>query len=78
MVGPILRVISNGITDGLTWMVTTFGFIGYGIFGSFYSAIVITGLHQSFPAIETQLLANIAKTGGDFIFPIAASANVAQ
>lgn len=78
VVGPILRVISNGITDGLTWMVTTFGFIGYGIFGSFYSAIVITGLHQSFPAIETQLLANIAKTGGDFIFPIAASANVAQ
>ncbi len=78
VVGPILRIISNGITDGLTWLVTTFGFIGYGVFGSFYSAIVITGLHQSFPAIETQLLANITKTGGDFIFPIAASANVAQ
>ncbi len=78
VVGPILRIVSNGITDGLTWLVTTFGFIGYAIFGSFYSAIVITGLHQSFPAIETQLLANISKTGGDFIFPIAASANVAQ
>lgn len=78
VVGPVLRIISNGITDGLTWLVTTFGFIGYGVFGSFYSAIVITGLHQSFPAIETQLLANISKTGGDFIFPIAAAANVAQ
>ncbi|CAH1851602.1 sucrose-specific PTS transporter subunit IIBC [Convivina intestini] len=78
IVGPVLRIVSNGLTDGLTWMVTTFGFIGYAIFGSFYSAIVITGLHQSFPAIETQLLANISKTGGDFIFPIATCANVAQ
>lgn len=78
VVGPVLRIVSNGITDGLTWLVTTFGFIGYGVFGSFYSAIVITGLHQSFPAIETQLLADIAKTGGDFIFPIAAASNVAQ
>ena len=78
VVGPVLRVVSNGITDGLVWLVTTFGFVGYGVFGSFYSAIVITGLHQSFPAIETQLLANIAKTGGDFIFPIATAANVAQ
>lgn len=78
VVGPLLRIVSNGITDGLVWLVTTFGFVGYAVFGSFYSAIVITGLHQSFPAIETQLLANIAKTGGDFIFPIAAAANVAQ
>lgn len=78
VLGPVLRTVSNGITDGLTWLVTTFGFIGYGVFGSFYSAIVITGLHQSFPAIETQLLANVAKTGGDFIFPIATVANVAQ
>ncbi|GMA69661.1 PTS beta-glucoside transporter subunit EIIBCA [Leuconostoc litchii] len=78
VVGPVLRIVSNGITDGLTWLVTTFGFVGYGIFGSFYSAIVITGLHQSFPAIETQLLADISKTGGDFIFPIAAASNVAQ
>ncbi|WP_220739032.1 sucrose-specific PTS transporter subunit IIBC [Leuconostoc miyukkimchii] len=78
VVGPALRIVSNGMTDGLTWLVTTLGFVGYGVFGSFYSAIVITGLHQSFPAIETQLLANIAKTGGDFIFPIAAAANVAQ
>ncbi|AHF18448.1 MAG: sucrose-specific PTS transporter subunit IIBC [Leuconostoc mesenteroides] len=78
VVGPVLRIVSNGITDSLTWLVTTFGFIGYGVFGTFYSAIVITGLHQSFPAIETQLLADVAKTGGDFIFPIAAASNVAQ
>lgn len=70
--------VSRYLNGGLVWLVTTFGFVGYGVFGSFYSAIVITGLHQSFPAIETQLLANIAKTGGDFIFPIATAANIAQ
>lgn len=78
VVGPVLRLISDGFTDGLTWLVATAGFVGYGIFGLVYSPIVITGLHQSFPAIETQLLADIAKTGGDFIFPIAATANMAQ
>jgi PTS system sucrose-specific IIC component len=66
------------MTDGLVWLVDTLGGVGYGIFGLGYSAIVLTGLHQSFPAIETSLLADIAKTGGDFIFPIAAAANVAQ
>ena len=78
VVGPVLRGISNGMTDGLVWLVNTLGGVGYGIFGLGYSAIVLTGLHQSFPAIETSLLADIAKTGGDFIFPIAAAANVDQ
>ena len=78
VVGPVLRGISNGMTDGLVWLVNTLGGVGYGIFGLGYSAIVLTGLHQSFPAIETSLLADIAKTGGDFIFPIAAAANVAH
>lgn len=78
VVGPVLRTVSNGMTDGLVWLVNTLGGVGYGIFGLGYSAIVLTGLHQSFPAIETSLLADIAKTGGDFIFPIAAAANVAQ
>lgn len=35
-------------------------------------------MHHSFIAIETQLLADIATTGGTFIFPIAAMSNVAQ
>lgn len=78
VVGPVLRTVSTGITDGLVALYNTLGFVGMGIFGSFYSAIVVTGLHQSFPAIETTLLADIAKTGGDFIFPIAAVSNVAQ
>lgn len=78
VVGPIMRGISDGMTDGLVWLYQTTGAFGLGIFGLFYSPIVITGLHQSFPAIETTLLAEVAKTGGSFIFPVASMANVAQ
>ncbi|WP_152658554.1 sucrose-specific PTS transporter subunit IIBC [Oceanobacillus sp. CFH 90083] len=77
-VGPMMRSLSDGLTDSLVWLYQTTGGFGLGIFGTFYSAIVITGLHQSFPAIETMLLADIAATGGSFIFPVASMANVAQ
>lgn len=77
-VGPLVRFLSDGLTDGIVWLYNTLGAIGGGIFGFFYSPIVISGLHQSFPAIETTLLADVAKTGGDFIFPIACMANIAQ
>lgn len=78
LVGPVMRSLSDGLTDSLVWLYETTAGFGLGIFGTFYSAIVITGLHQSFPAIETMLLADISLTGGSFIFPVAAMANVAQ
>lgn len=78
IVGPVLRSVSDALTNGLVGLYNTTGWIGMGIFGLFYSAIVITGLHQTFPAIETQLLANVAKTGGSFIFPVASMANIGQ
>jgi len=77
-VGPITRSAGNLFTDGIVWLYNTTGFVGGGIFGFFYGPIVITGMHQSFIAVETQLLSNIAKTGGSFLFPIAAMSNVAQ
>ncbi len=77
-VGPVLRLVGDGLTNGLVALYDASGFIGSTVFGLVYSPIVITGLHQSFPAIETQLLADIAKTGGDFFFPIASMANAAQ
>jgi len=77
-VGPVMRIVSDSLTNGIVWLYNTTGFVGTALFGTFYSPIVITGLHQSFPAIETQLLTNIAKTGGDFFFPIASMANAAQ
>lgn len=78
IVGPVMRTVSDGMTDGLVWLYNTAGAAGLGIFGLFYSPIVITGLHQSFPAIETTLLANVEQTGGSFIFPVASMANIAQ
>lgn len=78
IVGPIMRTVSDGLTDGLVWLYETTGAVGLGVFGLFYSPIVITGLHQSFPAIETTLLADVARTGGSFIFPVASMANIAQ
>ncbi len=77
-VGPIMRVFGDSLTNFLVWMYNTTGPVGTGVLGLFYSPIVITGLHQSFPPIETALLADIAKTGGSFLFPIAAMANIGQ
>ena len=75
IVGPVTRELSNYLTYGINWAYTTLGVFGGLIFGFFYSAIVVTGLHQSFPAIEIPL---IKQGAGDFIFPIASMANVAQ
>lgn len=78
VVGPILRTLSDLLLNGIVEAISYLGAFGYGVFGLFYSAIVLTGLHQSFPAIETALIADVATTGGNFIFPIASVANVAQ
>ncbi|WP_028400324.1 sucrose-specific PTS transporter subunit IIBC [Ectobacillus panaciterrae] len=78
IVGPITRSAGNLLTGGLVWLYDSAGFIGGGLFGLIYAPIVITGMHHSFIAVETQLLADMAKTGGSFIFPIAAMSNVAQ
>ena len=77
VVGPVTRELSNYLTYGINWAYTTLGIFGGLIFGFFYSAIVVTGLHQSFPAIEIPLLPSNGGVG-DFIFPIASMANVAQ
>lgn len=78
IVGPITRTAGDMLTNGLVWLYDSTGFIGGGIIGLFYAPLVITGMHHSFIAVETQLLADIAKTGGTFIFPIASMSNVAQ
>jgi len=76
-VGPLTRQLSVWITDGLNWTFNTLGVVGGLVFGLFYSPIVVTGLHQSFPAVEIPLLPQNGGAG-DFIFPIASMANVAQ
>ena len=61
-------------TMPVTWLYTNGGPFGGLVFGLLYSPIVVTGLHQSFPAVELPLIA----AGGSFIFAIASMANVAQ
>jgi len=78
IVGPFTRDIGFLLGDGLNWLYDSAGFIGGALFGFVYAPFVITGMHHSFIAIEIQLLADIAVTGGTFIFPIAAMSNIAQ
>ncbi|HBM1943975.1 TPA: PTS transporter subunit EIIC, partial [Escherichia coli] len=70
-VGPITRQLGYWLSDGLTWLYDFGGAIGGLIFGLLYAPIVITGMHHSFIAVETTLIADATKTGGSFIFPIA-------
>jgi len=78
IVGPFTRDLGFLLGDGLNWLYDSAGFIGGAVFGFIYAPFVITGMHHSFIAIEIQLLADVAVTGGTFIFPIAAMSNIAQ
>lgn len=77
-VGPAMRSAGDLMSMGISWIYHTLGFLGGAIFGGFYAPIVITGMHHSFIAIETQLIAASATTGGSFIFVTASMSNVAQ
>ncbi|WP_278627160.1 sucrose-specific PTS transporter subunit IIBC [Thomasclavelia cocleata] len=78
IVGPVLREAGILLSDGISWMYNSLGLFGGAIFGLFYAPICLTGMHHSFIAVETQLLAAVATTGGSFIFPTASMSNVAQ
>lgn len=78
IVGPLMRGAGDMLASAITWVYSTLGFVGGGIFGGFYAPIVITGMHHSFIAVETQLIADMAHTGGSFIFVTASMSNVAQ
>lgn len=78
VVGPVLREAGVLLSDGISWMYNTLGLFGGAIFGLFYAPICLTGMHHSFIAVETQLLAAVETTGGSFIFPTASMSNVAQ
>lgn len=73
-VGPVMRVAGEWLGMGLANLYEFGGPVGGFLFGLVYSPIVITGLHQSFPPIELELISQ----GGSFIFPTASMANIAQ
>ena len=75
IVGPVGRLLSNGITNGLVWMTQNLGILGYMVFGGVQQIIVITGLHHIFGAIEAQLLSD---TGRNFLNPLMSVALMSQ
>lgn len=75
VVGPVGRLLSNGITNGLVWMTQNLGILGYMVFGGVQQIIVITGLHHIFGAIEAQLLSD---TGRNFLNPLMSAALMGQ
>lgn len=75
IVGPIGVTLSTRITNALVWMSQSLGIFGYIIFGGIQQLIVITGLHNMFGAIETQL---ISTTQYDFLNPLFSGALMGQ
>ncbi|MBM7556110.1 PTS system beta-glucosides-specific IIC component/PTS system sucrose-specific IIC component [Halanaerobacter jeridensis] len=74
-IGPVMRLIGEGISTSLQGVYDTTGVIAGLIFGGLYSTIVISGVHHSFHAIEAGLL---SETGRNVFLPIWAMANTAQ
>ncbi len=74
-IGPVGRILSNGITGGLVWATEHLGVFGYALFAGLQQIIVITGLHHIIGAVEAQL---IATTGLNFINPLMSVALMGQ
>mgnify|MGYP000973827000 CR=1 FL=1 len=77
VIGPVGRLLGDGISLILSTLITQAGWIAGLIFGGLYSVIVITGIHHSFHAVEAGLLGN-PNIGVNFLLPIWAMANIAQ
>lgn len=75
IVGPVGRILSNGITDALVWSTNNLGAVGYALFAGLQQLVVITGLHHIIGAVEAQL---IAATGTNFINPLMSVALMGQ
>ena len=75
VVGPFANWIGDGISVFLQYALNNLGIFAGLLFGGLYSAIVISGIHHSFHAIELGL---ISSTGFNTLLPIWAVANFAQ
>ncbi|GAF65403.1 PTS system transporter subunit IIC [Bacillus sp. TS-2] len=75
VIGPLGRLLGEGITNTLDFVYATAGPVAGFLFGGLYSIIVLTGVHHSFHAIEAELLVSV---GANYLLPIWAMSNVAQ
>ena len=78
VVGPVMRTVGDWMTAGVMYLFFDLGFVGGAIYGIVYPLLVITGMHHSLVAAETQILANIGTLGGSPTFAVVAASNVAQ
>ncbi|MCY8035822.1 PTS system trehalose-specific EIIBC component [Bacillus sonorensis] len=76
IIGPITFAIGNVLTSGLIAVFGTFAALGGLLYGGLYSALVITGMHHTFLAVDLQLIGS--KLGGTFLWPMLALSNIAQ
>jgi trehalose PTS system EIIBC or EIIBCA component len=75
VIGPIMFIVGNAITDGFVAVFDTVAPVGGLLYGALYGALVVTGLHHTFLALDLQLIAN---TGATFLWPILALSNISQ
>ncbi|WP_424161713.1 PTS system trehalose-specific EIIBC component [Bacillus amyloliquefaciens] len=76
IIGPITFAIGNALTAGLIAVFGQFSAIGGLLYGGLYSALVITGMHHTFLAVDLQLIGS--KLGGTFLWPMLVLSNIAQ
>ncbi|MBS0045944.1 PTS system trehalose-specific EIIBC component [Bacillus velezensis] len=76
IIGPITFAIGNALTAGLIAVFGQFSAIGGLLYGGLYSALVITGMHHTFLAVDLQIIGS--KLGGTFLWPMLALSNIAQ
>ena len=76
VLGPIGWTIGDFISTVVqAGFESSFGWLFAGVYGFAYPILVITGLHHTLLPIDLQL---IATTGGTYMWPITAIANIAQ
>ncbi|MCY8022677.1 PTS system trehalose-specific EIIBC component [Bacillus licheniformis] len=76
VIGPITFAIGNVLTSGLIAVFEQFALLGGLLYGGLYAALVITGMHHTFLAVDLQLIGS--KLGGTFLWPMLALSNIAQ
>ncbi|MCY9153430.1 PTS system trehalose-specific EIIBC component [Bacillus haynesii] len=76
VIGPITFAIGNVLTLGLIAVFEQFAVLGGLLYGGLYAALVITGMHHTFLAVDLQLIGS--KLGGTFLWPMLALSNIAQ
>ena len=58
LVGPPMFQLGTWLGEGINWLYTVAGPLGGLIFGTFYAFIVMTGMHQAFPAHRDEPVGN--------------------